>query len=585
MFTINSCGLFLLGRVAFKYSQSIIQSMFLQLTPFASYLVLTLVYRINPENMVILSYILMSTLIIKYFQYDTNLSKPINKYIIAFAIVTGFSVAVKITFFPIFFMPFFLFRGFVKKVIYSILSVFSFLLFILPVIIYRYRYFHNWIKNLFIHSGKYGDGAANIIDKNAYLDSLQTTFSFEYLFSISLFIFIVTCIIYQIPFIKARIKNEKYYKALLGITVSMILMILLVAKQFAVHYLTPALLPVAFGLWIVTGIYYNKLKRVFKNISLILFIIIFMSFDYYKIKKEYPLNMQEKSKLMKAYDFINQHPSDRPLIIVPTYYGCPYQQYSLFFGLYWGGEIMKPKYIKVLNEIYPNTYFYNGWDELFHDWQGNPYSYFDILNMHKSIRLYAGDADIEKNILPAVMFNFIRKTDTKTVKIFSNEDTNENIYDIDFSPAPKVNTAETSCNADSLSSDKTQFVGNNGQYFGNGITQSSDKSRSGKYSAKITKDNSQGMDYVIGEVKENEHFKISVWRHKSNKEASLILAARNSADLYICQVKVSKEEKDWEELVIDYMVTKDMENKEIRIYAFNNNDNPAYFDDLEIIKY
>ncbi|MFA4851740.1 MAG: hypothetical protein WC599_04400, partial [Bacteroidales bacterium] len=82
MFSINSIALFFLGRVANKFSKSIIQSIFLQLIPFASFVVLTLVFRINPENMVILSFILMGILIIKYLQRESGTEKLINRYLL-----------------------------------------------------------------------------------------------------------------------------------------------------------------------------------------------------------------------------------------------------------------------------------------------------------------------------------------------------------------------------------------------------------------------------------------------------------------------------------------------------------------------
>jgi len=39
-------------------------------------------------------------------------------------------------------------------------------------------------------------------------------------------------------------------------------------------------------------------------------------------------------------------------------------------------------------------------------------------------------------------------------------------------------------------------------------------------------------------------------------------------------------EKDWEQLIIDFIVPESMNNKEIRVYPFNESTSPAYFDDL-----
>ncbi|MFA4853402.1 MAG: glycosyltransferase 87 family protein [Bacteroidales bacterium] len=587
MFSINSIALFFLGRIANKFSKSIIQSIFLQLTPFASFLVLTLVFRINPENMVILSFILMGILIIKYLQRESGTEKLINRYLLGFAIVTGFSVAVKITFFPVFFVPLFIFKGFWKKAFYCVFSFISFIIFIMPVIYYRHEYFKEWLKNLFIHSGMYGSGAANIVDKSAYINALKETFSLEQpLFAIVFFSTVVACLVYHIPYIKAKIKDEKFYRVLLGIAVSMLFQVLLVAKQFKYHYLTPALLLMIIGMYTVISIYLKNIKIHYKNSIFLILIFLILYLDCKKIQEYHPVNIERKKALYKTYNFIQQNPTDKPLVIVPTYYGCPYQQYSLYFGIYWGGEIMKPRYVEALNEIYPNTYFYNGWDELFHNWNNDPISYIDILKKHNNIRIYVGDSIIENDVLRYVMYNVRRMGDTKVTKIFSNESTHENIYDISHNPSRVVaDSVSIVCNADSLNSDGIHFVGTREQSFKDGITQSSEKAFSGKYSSKLTGEKKYGMTYIIGQVRTGEHYRVGIWRYNNNKDAQLVVSARNGDDFYVFENKTVNENNSWGEIVIDIVVPEKLNNKELRIYAFNNTGKPAYFDDLTITAY
>lgn len=586
MFSITALLLFILGILALKFTKSIIQSIFLQLTPFVSYLVLTLVFRINTENMAVMCFIMMGILIIKYLGKENTSSKLIDKYFIGFSVVAGFSMAVKITFFPILFIPLFLFKGFFRKILYCVFSVFAFLIFISPVLLYRFRYFYYWIKDLIIHSGQYGGGKANIIDKGAYLNALKLTFTTEYFFTISFLVFLLAVIIYQIPYVKIKVRNDKLYKLLLGISVSMIMMILLVAKQYKYHYLTPALLPISFGIWIVVLIFFNKFKVIYKNIIFLILIFIIISFDFIKTRESHSYYLMIKESLFKTLEFINKNPTDKPLVIVPTYYGCAYHQYSLYFGMYWGGEIMRPRYAKVIHEIYPKTYNYNWTDELFHDWFNNPNTYIDLLKKYGSIRLYTGDSIIENNVIKHVMFNIKRANDTKIEKVFSNINTNENIYDIKYIP-PLLNldSIKTVCNADSLTSDRNYFKGSNGQLFTNNNTQSSEQAFSGKYSCKLSGNNKQGMTYFIGEVSGGDHYKVSIWRNNNNKNASLVVSARDGDDFYIEENKTVIIKNNWSQIIIDFVVPKKMNNKEIHIYAYNGTGKPAYFDDIIITLY
>jgi hypothetical protein len=141
-----------------------------------------------------------------------------------------------------------------------------------------------------------------------------------------------------------------------------------------------------------------------------------------------------KESQMKTVNFVNTNPSDKPLAISSKYYGCPYQEYALSFGLCWGGEIMRPHYVEVLKKIFPNTFIYNGWDKSFHDWEGNSFTVLDLLARYKAIRFYSGDIDVENNIFQSFKNNANNKTDIKINKIFSNEDTQENIYELFCSP-------------------------------------------------------------------------------------------------------------------------------------------------------
>lgn len=586
IFSLNGIALFLLGKVAFKLFKNIFTALFSQLTPFASYLVLTLILRINPEHVAVLSVILLTILILKYVHCQKVSGKWIDWYMIGFAFIAGFTIAVKMTFLPLVFVPFFLFKGFIRKILYAVFSGIFFILFILPVLYYRHEYFFEWIKSLFIHSGKYGTGEANIVDKDAFLNSLHATFSFEFLFTFAFFLFVLVCLVHLLPAIRKRFRDKIHYKLLLGTTLSMLLQILLVAKQFTYHYLTPALLLIILGIYAVMTIFLKNVNTITKNLIVIVLAVYIFYTDYSQVWQYHVANTSRKEALHETYDFIQQNKTDKALVIVPSYYGCPYQEYSMYFGLFWGGDIMKPRYIEALNEIYPNTYFYNGWDEMLHYWSGDAISYIDVLKKHNTIRMYIGDSIIENDVMKYVVYNIRRVHDTRIKKIFSNESTHENIYEISYdSSAAKMDSTEIVCNADSLTQDGKYFTGTFGQSFKNGITQSSEKAFSGKFSCKLSGENKYGMTYIIGQIRKGEHYRVSVWRNDNNMNATLVVSARNGDDYYVSEKNAVQKNNGWSQLIIDFVVPENLNNKEIRIYSFNDTGISAYFDDLKITAY
>lgn len=582
IFSLNSILLLWLGKVAHKIFRNIFTAIFLQLTPFASYLVLTLILRINPEHVAVFSVLLLMILILKYIHRSRVSEKWVDWYLIGFALIAGFTVAVKMTFLPLVFVPFFLFKGLVRKILYAFFSAVSFILFISPVLYYRYTYFYDWIKSLFIHSGKYGAGEANIVDKNAFTNALKASFSFESLFTFSFFLFVLVCLAYAIPAVRKRYRNHMHFKLLLGTTLAMLLQILLVAKQFAHHYLAPALLLIIPGLYAVLTIFLEKTNTITKNLIVFVLAAYIFYIDYSQVWEYHANSISRRNALYETYEFIQKNKSDDALVIVPTYYGSPYQEYAMYFGIYWGGEIMKPRYVEALNIIYPNTYFYNGWDELFHNWNDEPISYFDLLKLHNNIRFYSGDTIIEQDVMNYVTNNIRRHHDTEVKNIFTNTITGEKIFDIKYIAADTADTLVTVCNADSLWADGVKFAGSFGQYFNNGKTQDSEYALSGQFSSKLTTDCPYGMTYLIGQVKTGEHYRISVWRHTSNKEASLVAAGRVSDDLYLTERNAVAVRGDWEELVIDLVIPEKMNNKELRIYPYNDTSQSAYFDDMKI---
>ncbi len=585
---IHTSILFVIGYIVYRNSKNIWLSVFFQLTPFMSYTVLSLLNRVIVEQLFI-SIILCLAIVVFLFinNQKNNGEKILDKYLILFALIVGLGIATKITFAPLAVIPFILLPGIKKKMIFSFLSLFLFAVFAF-FIFNRWGYYTHWVRNLFSHSGQYGSGPSNIIDSSSFIINIKSIFSTDVFFPIIFIVLFISCLFYFIPFLKVKRKNDLYFKGLLGVTLAMIFMIIIVAKQFKYFYLTPALLLMILGLYFVIIIYSRPFPILKKKIIIIPALIIFGFCGYYfevkKIFDYHTSNVNRNTPYLQTLNIIQEKNSNIPVLILSNYYGAPYKEYSLFFGDSWCGEKMKSWYNVTLIKLYPTIYFYHNWNNLFNWWE-NSFSFIDLLKKHKNIILYSGDPELE-NSLDSKLHGINRQLDTKFTKTFFNEITREVIYEVSYNSLLADTNKIFICNAELLDSTKNNFVNINEQFFSNGNTQSNEKAKSGVSSSKLTKELPYGMTSILSEVKTGEHYIISVWRYDNkNENAGIVVSAFDSEIFYKFQNISEKIDGEWAKIQLDIVIPENMNYKDIKIYCWNRSaELPAYFDDLCIEK-
>jgi hypothetical protein len=584
---LQAIVLVFVGFVIYLITKNCFIALFIQLSPFASSALLNQ-NRVMVEQMEIIAGLLLIVSIFwfLYSNKETKSLKWINKYVIIFSILIGFGVSVKLLYAPIIILPFLLLPGIKQKLTFVFLSVISFGIFAFPIF-NRWVPFREWIKSLFIHSGQYGGGAANIVDKDSFITNLNTIMHTGKVFPFAIVILILACFIYQIPVIKRKVRNEFYYKALLGITLAIIFTVLIVSKQFKYFYLTPALILIVFGLFITIRIFFYPIVSLRKNWIALISIIVFCGFTYKYELKEIPLYreiaMQQIKPYLESKKIIIEKYNNKPKLVLSRYYGAPYVEYSVFFGTAWSGDKMTNYYSKTQKEIYPNTYVYHGWNNSFNTLWMEGFSYIDLLKKHKEIILYSGDPQVEI-YLNSKLRGINRMLDTKYDKVYTNEITNEVIYYVFYDSTRNTNVYK--CDAEIVDTVSGCFKNPEGLLFEYGKTQSSDYAKSGSYSSKLTGLNPYGFTCSISEAQKGDNYKISVWvLMNDNRNNGLVLSANNSNDLYLFQNKVIEKSGNWVKYEINYTISKEIHNKDLKIYCWNNDgSNPVYFDDFEIKK-
>ncbi|MFA4851737.1 MAG: DUF2079 domain-containing protein [Bacteroidales bacterium] len=140
------------------------------------------------------------------------------------------------------------------------------------------------------------------------------------------------------------------------------------------------------------------------------------------------------------------------------------------------------------------------------------------------------------------------------------------------------------CNADSVDESKDYFYSSDvNQLFIEAKNQSREKSFSGKYSVKLTPGNPYGFTTVLKNVKIGSKFNISVWRY-SEKNEGLIVASGKSTDDFYCtnDLKSIKSQDGWNLIVLNFTVTCNLPDEQLKLYVWNQGKNIVYFDDFLI---
>lgn len=356
--TINSLILFFFGLVLYKIFRNVTQVLFLQLTPLFTPNIFCKLAEVTPENFLIGVVILLLMISFKYvFSKDEN-PKRVLTYIILFALVIGFGVALKLNFIAMIFIPLFVLKNSRSKIIFSTLTVAAFVIFVIPAI-QNYVYFFEWIKELIIHSGIYGGGDANVVKSSDYISNLKNIFLTEKLFA---YIYLVSLIcIVAVLILKRKRKinlNSAAFNFLCGIFCSMTFEMIITAKHFVMRYMLPSLMLSVTAIFLVTNILSNiyeiKFKKVKQQYIFSSLIIILIALNIRKYKITYDIMIETKAPAYATERFIANTFNGELLVTGHASYN---KNIALFRATPWSGS-RNLHYKKVLAEMFPDQLVY-----------------------------------------------------------------------------------------------------------------------------------------------------------------------------------------------------------------------------------
>ena len=128
---------------------------------------------------------------------------------------------------------------------------------------------------------------------------------------------------------------------------------------------------------------------------------------------------------------------------------------------------------------------------------------------------------------------------------------------------------------------KKSFICKNARFHG-GDAQSDEEARSGKYSAKLNKENAYGMVLKVTGLSPGDRVEASVWRKGPKNKGFLIMSGENSSFLYRKEQDIAEvDENGWEQIRMVATLPPNYDPEvPISVYAWHNGEEAVYFDDL-----
>jgi len=158
-----------------------------------------------------------------------------------------------------------------------------------------------------------------------------------------------------------------------------------------------------------------------------------------------------------------------------------------------------------------------------------------------------------------------------------------------YACAPESRTADGgfekvySCNAENLQNDGRSFSEDDGNSitFGNVETRTSEEAFSGNHSLKLTPENRFGFtsEFRAGA---DEYVQVTAWRKSSNSNGVIVIDGGEgvyNAGKFV----VEEGENGWEKIFLDVFTPPGFLYGKVRVYVWNNSQEPVYFDDIQIV--
>jgi len=427
--TLVSVVLFIAGILVARISSFLSYGLLIQTTPFFTQITYDIVGRLTPELLLPIPVLILMVMILKVIREDNK--RFDLRTIILFSLISGFGLAIKLSWFPILLVPLFIIPNLKDKLKYLGLSLIGLFVFAAPIL-FDLKFFFGWIGDLLMHSGSYGTGEANILEWQSFLNGLKQFYIFhKFLIILYLLSF---AILISYFFVKRKTYNKRIVYGQLGVLLAMLFQLLLVSKQYKYSYLIPGLSLIP----IMLILSFEMLKSLFsfKRSKVVIWIVVLAGFTFMVPKhissiriRSTGISNQVNNKMQTKY-FVESLEKNAIKLLAPTGYGCPFHDFSMMISKSWAGRANK-NFLPVYKKLYPDTYQYFSWEKKSKYWE--PYETEKITKSDNPVYFYIDQYTEEKYhtaltaILPTYNIESIEKE-----MIFKNDKTGEVIFRLTF---------------------------------------------------------------------------------------------------------------------------------------------------------
>lgn len=578
-----SMVLYFAGKRYKKYQQSLPGALIIQL----SFLLFSAV-TITSSKLFTETIIPLGAIIIVLFTIERTWGTMKDWiYALSSGITLGIFIATKITFLPVFFIPFIVISKWRNKLIYLITAVGFFVISILPVMD-KLVMFKSFLLKIATHEGTYGGGKEETLNVFSLLSNLWKTLQAEYTFTL-IFFFCLTIVIIAFKKIKFGVFKDKEIRLLLAIIFAFILQLLIVGKHYGYRYMIPVLL--FSGLAFATASHRIKEFKPWYCASLIIIVILSGFYNVKMLRKALRINEAQN----RTYAFVQKTiaPHD-PLLVISkeSWYGTPFISHSLMFGKQYcfrQGE----QYAGVLDSLYPNKYFWTHSNQQYSDWQ-MPVMPDQLLNNQKRLFLYiqTDNPGLYKKAIDDFSIH-LKYTDTGSVTmklIYSNPEMDEEIYLLEVSNPIAVKPGTIIESGFEVITEDGQFLKTNHDSiaFQEAWRLNDSQVFEGKYSVCIKPDNPFGISTTIPEVSQYGFVHISFMCRRSSPRHECCIGIKSSDpnEGFNTLGSVSTETiNGWEKIDYAYFFNHEPAGHRVVMFIWNNSSEPMYFDNLRIERY
>jgi hypothetical protein len=427
--SITAVILFIAGLLVWRITGFLPFGLLIQTAPFYSNITYDIIGRLTPELLIPVPVLLLSIMILKVVKSNTGKFNFLT--ILSFSLISGFGLSIKLTYFPLLLIPFIIIPGYKDKLKFLLLSILSLFVFAIPIL-YDLVFFTQWIKDLFIHSGHYGRGEANVLIWSQFIQNLHAFYKLHSFLVIVWFISVILLVLSLIY--KRKEINSRLTYGMTGVLIVILIQVILVSKHYEYRYLIPglALFPV------LAILSFEILKNMirFKRINIIIGLMILAGSVYCIPKQVQSIRIRsrgistEMQNKMVTKHFVGTLPGDAIKLITPAAYGCPFHDFSIMISHCWAGR-ENEVFVPVYEKLYPDTYLYFTWEKSSKYWDG--YDISSITSTNRPVYFYIAGytPKLDTTSLSAILPGY-PIADIKQELVFENRQTDEKIFRLKF---------------------------------------------------------------------------------------------------------------------------------------------------------